>query len=712
MAWPIFGKGKQKQKPVTTVLFDNQITQLASTMTIFKRADEDIKALKPTHPFKNKENHKKLVQHVKQRIQLGRELQISLRERMRVVDQDMNGFVKLDEADRKRKRANNRGEERRPVNMVIPIADAKIDELLTYLMQVFWPNEGMHNAYTSYSTQAIANSFALLMNKHGEFFQHYMKIQQFFYEGLKYNFSILACDWKQKKGTKLSTDNIGGVKYNNNSVLFEGNDLFNIDPYNFWFDPSVDPIYIGEEAEFAGETKMFSAFGIIRLANEGVITNMQNAIAAGQGEQVFYQDHPIVRYDYTTTGQGAVTDWQAWASNRGGAKMNGHEIARGYFKIVPSDFGLSESKELEIWLLGLMNGTTIVIAENAEMAHKRIPYVTMVPRPDNLFMQKKSPAEDLLDLQGFASFLINLHQQSSRKSLFGITVYDSNFVDLKQSEGEVSAHIPTKRSVQQNGKIDDYIKQFRDSPETGTLIDETSKVFEMLETILPTNILKQVTDLDRATTYQAAATVQGTNRRSLKMAKVIDDQAIKPLRFMMMYNIQELQSEVEVIDPASGQPTKILPAKLRELDLAHAIGEGLQSIDKLMIINLLHDVINSILQSAQASEEIDIVSLLNYWTTLIGDRTDLNQFRRTAPTLDQIMKLAQATGIISDAKSAEAQQFVGGLQQAYGGNNQAAIQAKMNGASAVREPGGQSTNDITGGVGGAGGVVPASGMPM
>ena len=39
-------------------------------------------------------------------------------------------------------------------------------------------------------------------------------------------------------------------------------------------------------------------------------------------------------------------------------------------------------------------------------------------------------------------------------------------------------------------------------------------------------------------------------------------------------------------------------------------------------------MINSVLQSQQAIEEIDIVGLLNYYTTLMGDQTDLNQFRK------------------------------------------------------------------------------------
>lgn len=680
----IFGKTNSKPQ---TILFDNQVEQLASTNSILVNADKPISALPKNHPFKDNANHTLLLNHCKNRIMLGKDLTNSLRERFRIIDQDLNGFVNLSTADRKRSRDNARGLPRKPTDMVLPIADAKIDELLTFLMQVFWPNEGMHNAYSSYQKQNLANSFALLMNKHGQFFQHYSKITEFFYEALKYNFSVLWLGWKQTKGMKLETDPVGGVDYKDDSVLFEGNNIENVDPYNFFFDPSISPVNIGIDGEFAGEVKMFSSWGILKLAAAGEITNMVAAIKRGKGEQVFYNDHPIVRFDYSSAAQGVVTDWQSWASNRGGAKMNGNEIVFMYCRIVPKDFGLSPSEKIEIWRFGIMNGHTIVYAQNEERAHKRIPYVCAIPKPDNLFMQKKSAAEDLIPLQNFASFLLNLHLNASRKSLFGITVYDPNFIDLSQSEGDVAAKLPTKRSLPPNGKIDDYIKEFRDSPETAMLVDQTEKIFAMLETILPTNILKQVTDLDRATTYQAAATVQGTNRRSLKMAKNIDDQAVTPLKYMMMYNIQELQPEVTIINPANGSEVKISPAALRGQDLSSEIGEGLQSIDKLMIINLLHDVINAILQSAQASQEIDIVSLLNYWTTLIGDRTDLNQFRRAAPTLDQVMKLAQTSGIIADAQSTQAQSFQGNLQQMYGGNNPQVVKAaasapmKLNGAT-------------------------------
>lgn len=673
--------GSKKSKKIN-IPFDSALEGLDSTNRILKRADEALVGLPRNHPFKNEENHRRLLEHVKHRLFVGTELRNSLRERFRIIDQDVNGYINYDSADRKRKRDNARGKARKPTDMIIPVADAKIDELVTFLMQVFWPNDGMHNAYANYKDQAIANSFALLMNKHGEHYRHYMKVEQWFYTGMKYNIAAIYADWEETKGAKLKVDAAQGVEFEDGTI-FEGNNLYNMDQYNFFFDPSVHPVDVAEHGEFAGEVKMYSSWGILKLANEGFLTNMQAAVSRGKGEQVWYQAQPTVRYDFgSSTNNNEVTDWHAWSNNRGSMTMNGNELVVGHFRVVPSDFGLSQSENMEIWRLGILNGHTIVHAENRNRAHRRLPYSIIVPRPDNLFMQKKSPAEDLLDLQGFASFLMNLHTQSSRKNLFGITVYDPNFADLKQSEGEVSAHIPTKRSVGQNGKIEDFIKQFNDSPDTGPLIEQIGKVMDILEVILPTNILKQVTDLDRATTYQAAATVQGTNRRSLKMAKVINDQGMTTLRRIMMYNIIELQPEIKIIDPRNGQEVEIVPAKLRGVDLNAMIGEGLQSIDKLMIIHLLHDVINAILQSQQASQELDIVNLLNYWTTLIGDKTDLNQFRRSKPTLDQVMQLAQTAGLIEDAKSVKAQTFAQGLQGMYGGNNQQVVAAnKGNGAA-------------------------------
>jgi len=168
---------------------------------------------------------------------------------------------------------------------------------------------------------------------------------------------------------------------------------------------------------------------------------------------------------------------------------------------------------------------------------------------------------------------------------------------------------------------------FNNAPDTKETVEWIKGVTDLMEYILPTNILKQVTDLDRATTYQAAATVQGANRRSLKGAKIIDDQAMLRIRLMMVWNLLQFTTTIQLLDPQTKQYVDTATAQFREKNLEFDTGEGIQGIDRLMIVHLLHDIINALLQSQEAQKQVDIVGLIDYWTKLFGLRIDINQFK-------------------------------------------------------------------------------------
>lgn len=95
---------------------------------------------------------------------------------------------------------------------------------------------------------------------------------------------------------------------------------------------------------------------------------------------------------------------------------------------------------------------------------------------------------------------------------------------------------------------------------------------------------------------------------------------------MQMYNIFQYQETVEMLDP-NGKLTEIDPSKFREAGLESDISDGLKGLDRLMIVEHLKDVINMMLQSQIAQDRIDIVAIIDYWTSLIGDKTDFTQFK-------------------------------------------------------------------------------------
>ena len=178
-------------------------------------------------------------------------------------------------------------------------------------------------------------------------------------------------------------------------------------------------------------------------------------------------------------------------------------------------------------------------------------------------------------------------------------------------------------------EIDDYRKhvfQFNDTPDTQNTLNDIQAMESLMQKILPTDMLKQVTDLQRATQYQAAATVQGANRRNLKIAQIMESQAFATGRTMQIYNIMQFQEHVHMFDE-QGNTIEIDPSKLRDEDIEIVAGAGLRGLDKMIIAESLKEILQFLVQSPQAAAEADIMEIINYITSLIGDYTDFNQFK-------------------------------------------------------------------------------------
>lgn len=602
------------------------------------------------HPLNNAKNHEALLQHIMFRMEQAKVVRDSLVSKYRAADRTVHGYVQYSKEDRERLRDNQAGRGPKPVSVNLPLTAAKLDELTTFLLEVFWPNQGMHSAIAKRDEQPLANGVALLMNKHAATRQHYRRLSRFFFDALKYNLSALVVEWVEERGYKLKNTADKRAMISRDEIIWRGNDLLNMDVYNLFWDPAVHPVDVPTKGEFFAFVDMITPFALRKRAAGGQVSSAADRVLVknthtGQystaeidsvygASMRFWEEPPVVRGS-TDDGSG-FTDWAKFAgvSDTGA----GVELLTYYGWMNPKEFGLSADDELQIWRIRVAQSQFIVDVEHLNNAHNMLPLAICSPNEDGLGLQQKSSAETLTEFQQFASFLMNVHQSAARKSLWGLTVYDPTFVNLADQKDSVAGQVPVQPAGY--GKpIGDHVRVFNDSPRTeGTMID-VARVADMMEAVLPTNILKQVTDLERATNYQAAATVQGANRRSLKMARVIDDQAIKPLKRMQLHNVMQYMDEVEVLDE-QGNMVRVDVAALRDMQLEYTIGEGLQGMDKLMTMSVLKDIIMAVIQSQQALQEVDMVALLDYWTSLLGDKTDLSQFKRKQPTMEQQNQMA------------------------------------------------------------------------
>lgn len=588
---------------------------------------------------------KGLVNYIFDRIKFSDDERRQRIERLSQIDIQLSGYIQLSKDDLKRQIDNQAGKSPKPTDHNLPLADAQIDEAVTYLMSIFAPEMDFFEATAAADKQHMASAITAEINKQGQKGQYYRHIMKLCLNAVKYNISALTCYWEKYNGIVFKGAP-GGAAEKKYDLVWEGNVLNSVNMYNFFYDVTVHPVDLPLQGEYFAEVERKTPFRVRKMAQDGQlyginryvtqVVTMPRTFSSASDTNLFYVSPPSVRdrvRNPTTTG-GNISDWSSVVAGSEKAKESSPGIELLWYTgwMNAKALSLGTEDELQLWRIGIANGQYLTFAKRLEDSHGMLPICVAAPLEDDLKNEQRTYAEKLLPLQHFASFLMNAHQKATRKSIAGITVYDaSKFpgIDL-ESEDLIGAKIPM-RSSGVNVDIDKAFRHYTDSPDTQNNVEQIQVVIGLMQKILPTDMLKQVADLERATLYQAAATVQAGNRRQLKIARIISDQAFNALKFQMVYNLYAHLPSVSYIDEATGERKDLSIGDLVDAGIEYDIGTGLKGIDRLMTIQIIRDVVNSVIQSQQAIAEIDIVKLLDHYSSLAGDKTDLTQFRRQPP---------------------------------------------------------------------------------
>lgn len=582
-------------------------------------------------------NEKALVDHCLERVKMTDEERKRRAGRAQNIDVQISGYISPSREDRKRRQDNSAGKKPKPAAMSLPLAGAQIDECVTYMMSVYAPEMDFFEAVAPADKQIMAQAVVGELNKQSQKGQYYRHFTRMCTGAIRYNFGGLTCNWEKMQGVVFKGQP-GGVAGKTVDTVWEGNILKSIDVYNFGYDTSVHPVDLAAEGEFYWEVERVTPFRVRRMAQAGMLFGIERYVgevfAANPGQSAegksFYLQPPSVRDENSLSGEGQTNWVSILRASDVKESTPGVELLHFVTWLNPSHFGLSASVELECWRIVIANGKYLTFAMKLDTTHGLLPVAIACPLEDDLKNEQRTHAEMLIPLQQFASFLMNAHQEAHRKAIYGVTVFSQQLfpgLDVDQ-ENMASAIIPMQTSAS-GIDIDKAFRHYNTAPNTDKNVVDIGNIIQLMQKILPTDMVQQVADLERATVYQAAATVQAGNRRQLKIARMISDQCINVIKFQMIYNLYSNMQSISYVDP-NGQRTSIQVGDLVDAQIEYEIGTGLKGIDRLITVQIIRDVLNGIIQSQQAIAEFDIVALLNYFATLAGDKTDLRQFRRGA----------------------------------------------------------------------------------
>lgn len=581
-----------------------------------------------------------LVRHILDRMKLADSERRERVQRCTDIDIQMSGVVNLDKEDKVRDRKNKTGKKPQPVAHNLTLTYSQIDDLVTYLMSVYAPEMNIFIASSTAEKQNVAEGLTKEIGKQGQILQYYRQIAKMCLNAVKYNFGGVSVNWEEQLGVVFQADgSTAGQLVKKQGQVWAGNVVKSVDAYNFFYDTSIHPCDLPLRGEYFAEVEVTTPFRVRRMNEQKILFGIDRYIQTSRplsntNGVTYYIAPPIVRLPQSYDGMSpGMTNWQMVLNPAAGAQSSqpGIELIWYTTWIKPKEWALSDSPALELWRICVANGKYITSAVHIEDSHGQLPCAIATPIEDDLRNDQRTYAEQLMPLQHFASFLLNTHVAATRKAIYGITVFDSSLfpgIDLN-TEDLIGARIAMKSSAT-GIDIDKAFRHYNDAPQTDQNVDMIGKIVELMQKILPTNAAQQVADLERATEYQAAATVQASSRRNLKIARLINDQCLSVVKFQMLYNIYAKMTEINYVDN-QGKSAQITPAQLLEADIEFDVGTGLKGLDRLMQISIFKDIMVYLFQMKDIAQQVDVLGLLSYVAEIAGFQTDLSRFKLAPP---------------------------------------------------------------------------------
>lgn len=590
------------------------------------------------------------------------------------IDRQLLGYIELEGKDKARAENNRAGKAAKVTDVNLSLGQSQIDTAVTALLDMLVPTDKMYEPFGSADTQSAAIAVTKELNKSADKFNHISEYYKVFSDALRYDLGGLEVAWTNQTGSRIENDDLtGAARIVQNTVVFSGNKLKALDIRNTFYDLTVSPEKVSTDGGYAGYVEVIGIPQLNEMIDRG-------EVSAEYVCDSWEPTNDLIEYNYKPVFSNAAShpkDTQTRTlDNLFGITMSPDKaifMITMYVRLRAKPFKLADQDGQTIWRFRLI-GSRIVSAEPMSNAHGRLPIVLTSATCDSLGENMLSYAETLIPMQNFASFLINAKQRGYRKQLYGVTFYDKNKIDMRQAINSVrdndfeNLYVPV--DVSDGQAVGSLVQQFNDAPDTAATLADLGSVIELMQTLLPTDSRQSLANLSRVSQWQAQRTVRETDKRTIKIGRLLNASLIAPVIYQSVYNLLQYKDTVTLLND-DGTTEEVAIGELRGIDLELKISSALRGIDKDLAADRLRDVINSLIQVPNISADVNIIGLVRYWSTLMGLDIDLAQFKVESPfdkltpeqknaayqLLNAYMQQAQSAGMTSASDDREAQQI-------------------------------------------------------
>ena len=575
-------------------------------------------------------NYQTLLNYICSRVRYAWQKTTSRYVAMNEIDTQLLGDIELAYPDQYSASQNQQGSSPKTTDINLSIGASQLDTVATALIDMLVPTNKMYEPFTDSANQNSAAAVTAKMNRDADEFGHIVSYNKIFSDVLRYDLGGALLEWTAVYGNKLTNGPLNDVVVTQNQEVYSGNKLTALDMRNTFFDPNVAPENVSANGSYAGFVETLTVSQLNELIDQGkLFAEYLDDSFSLASQLVSYNVRPVLHNASTNSMAKLRThNYDLLFDNSANPDKN-ISLVTIFIKLRPAQFGLSTSMAPEVWCFRLI-GERIVYGASLPNAHARLPIVLTTSTMDSLGEAMIGPARTLIPLQSFASFLVNAKRRSYRKQLYGLTYYDKNRIDMRQVINATNhndfenAYVPV--DVPDGGSIGQVVSSFNDAPDTSSVLTDLANVQSLMQDILPTDSRQALANLSRVSQWQAQRTVRETDKRTIKIARLLNTSLITPIKFISVFNILQFMDSLEIQQP-DGSVATVPIAELRDSNIQFMISSALRGIDKDIVADKFRDIINSLLQVPNLTSQFDVTRIIKYWSSLLGQDIDLGQFR-------------------------------------------------------------------------------------
>lgn len=474
--------------------------------------------------------HQKVLGKLLNRVRVAYEKMDSRRRSWREIDKTLTAYVRIDELERKVKEKDKRA----PVSIVFPHSYSILETLTAFMDGLF-----LREPIFQYDGNSPEDTIgAILMTKvveaHCKRFKVGLALHTAFKDSIAYGVGACFPLWKQKWGyrTRSSYGMDGQLeKTSEPALLFEGNSLENVDPYQLLLDPNYG-IQSIQDAEFVGFVRRTNYYNLLPEDGKGAVFN--------------------VRYlkgkDCTSRYWGSQRDQKAQTTTVGDTSvLRPVDVVYLYINIIPKDWGLGDYEEPEKWLFAIAADKYIIQAQPLDLDHNMFPVAVCAPTFDGYSSAPLSRLELLGGMQELLDWLLNSHVANVRKTINDMIIYDPYMLNTADLTDPKPGKLVRARRAAWGKDIRGSIQQLQINDVTRQHIADAQLTMGLMNQISGADDAMMGTLRQGGPERLSAAEFSGTQSQALgrlqSLAMIVGQQLIQDVGYMFAMHTQQMMQE-------------------------------------------------------------------------------------------------------------------------------------------------------------------------